>query len=383
MREISPLSPPPTVFAAQLGELAKQVGLLVGKLRRHLDDEFGTQVAAAPALQPRHAALAEHELLARLRTGRDGDLLVTIERRQLDRGPQGGLGDRHGDHRHEVVAVAEVALVRLDAQVHVEVTGAAATRTCGAASGQPQRRAAVDSCRHVDLVGVLGRDTALAPARRARGDDDLAEPAAARARRRRDHLPEQALADTLNLAAAVAVDARHRLRAAAGSGAVAVGAALRQAQGHRHRRAEHRLLERDRGDRLHVLAPRWPARPATCSPAEPTTEQRAEQITDPAREDVVERRAAARGSRHARLAEAVVASPLFGIGQHLVRPGHRLELLGGTGVRIGVGMQFARLAPVRPLQLVGARGPRHAEQLVEVSHRRPPRPLRTVVRDAR
>ena len=305
--------------------------------------------------------------------GRDVELLVAVERRQRHRRAERGLGDRDRDLGHEVVAVAPVPLVLGDAQVHVQVARPAAAGAGRAAPGQAQRRAGVDAGGHVDLVGVLGGDAALAAARRARCDDDLAEPAAARARTRRHHLAEQALADPLHLPRPAAVGARDRLGARAGAGAAAVGAALRQAQRHRHRGAEHGLLELDVGDDLHVLAPRRAGRaaPAGAAAAERVlaAEERVEQVVQAAAgEDVVGPWPPPRRAADAGLAEAVVAGPLVGVGQHLVRPGDLLELLGGGRVGVGVGVQLARLLAVRPLQLLGRGGARHAEQVVEVGH---------------
>ena len=74
-------------------------------------------------------------------------------------------------------------LVGSDADVDVQVAGAATAGADRTAAGEPQRRTGVDTGGDVDLVGLLGDDPAVAVARRARCDDDLAEPAAPRARR--------------------------------------------------------------------------------------------------------------------------------------------------------------------------------------------------------
>ena len=61
--------------------------------------------------------------LARLRAGPDVDVLGAVERRHLELRAE--RGERRGDveHRDEVVAVADEALVRLDRDEHVEVAG--------------------------------------------------------------------------------------------------------------------------------------------------------------------------------------------------------------------------------------------------------------------
>ena len=80
----------------------------------------------------------------------------------------GSIGD-------EIVAVARERLVRGDTDVHVQVARPTPTRADCAAARQAQCRAGIDSGRHIDLVGLLGDHSALAMARRARRDDDLAE----------------------------------------------------------------------------------------------------------------------------------------------------------------------------------------------------------------
>ena len=68
--------------------------------------------------------------------------------------------------------------------------------------GQPQRRAVVDAGQDVDRVGALLDAAALATARRAGVGDDLARAAAAGARGRGHHLPDERLPDPLHLAGA-------------------------------------------------------------------------------------------------------------------------------------------------------------------------------------
>ena len=129
-------------------------------------------------------------------------------------------------------------------------------------------------------------------------------------------------------------------------------AALRQPQRDRHGGAEHRLLERDVGDDLHVLAARRAGRaaaPAAAAERVLAAEEGVEQVVEAAAgEDVLERGPPPRAA-DAGLAEAVVAGPLVGVGQHLVGPGDLLEPLGGRRVvRVGVGVQLAGLAAGTP-----------------------------------
>ena len=201
---------------------------------------------------------------------------------------------------------------------------------------------------------------------------DLADPAAALARARRDHLAEHALANAADLAGAVALRARDRLGGSAGAAAPAVVAALRQAQRHRDLGAEHGLLEREVGDDFHVLAAGRSARaaPPAAERARLAAEEGVEQVAQPAAEPGIR---PAAGATDARVAEAVVTGTLIRVGQHLVGPRQLLEVLACLRiVGVGVGVQLAGLLPVRPLDLVGRRRMWHAEDGVEVAgHRQP------------
>ena len=78
-------------------------------------------------------------------------------------------------------------------------------------------------------------------------------------------------------------------------------------------------------------------------------------------EDVVDATAAAEAERiagQALGAEPVVALPLLGVGEHLVGDGDLLEALLGGGIRVGVGVQLPRQAPVGALDVVGRGVPR-------------------------
>jgi len=99
-----------------------------------------------------------------------------------------------------------------------------------------------------------------------------------------------------------------------------------------------------------------------------------ERLAEERREDV--REAAEVGHRgkaaaaHARVPEAVVELPPLGVGQHLVRLGHRPEARTRMRVVAHVGMELAREPPERALDLGVARVPRDPEQLVVVLLRR-------------
>jgi hypothetical protein len=163
-----------------------------------------------------------------------------------------------------------------------------------------------------------------------------------------------------------------RAGALAGAGAATVVTAHRQLDVHGHLVAEHGLLEGDVGDDLEVLAPRRaggaPAAVATTERAATTTEERLEDVAETAAEDVLGARSGT-AAADARLAEAVVAGALVGVGEHLVGAGDLLELLGRMRVAgVGVGMQLARPLAVGALDLLGRGVPGHPEELVEISH---------------
>ena len=297
IRENRPLSGGFDRLAALLGELAQQRRFLVVELGRHLDDELRAQVAAAAALQPGHAAAAQHELPAGLRAGGNDELLVAVERRQLDRRAERGLGDRDRHVGDEVVAVAPVALVR--------------RRPGGGRTGRRRRRRAARPrrgpvSRSVEPVSTpagtstwyvcstvtrpsprhVGHGVTMtwpSPPQRGHGPDVTIWPS--RLWRTRCTCPEPL--QSAHVTGCVPC---------AGAGAAAVVAALRQPQRDRHRGAEHGLLERDVGDDLHVLAARRTGRAATRRrrrTGSAAAEEGVEQVVEPATgEDVVDRRAA-------------------------------------------------------------------------------------------
>src|SRR5262249_7632526 len=74
-------------------------------------------------------------------------------------------------------------------------------------------------------------------------------------------------------------------------------------------------------------------------------------------------------------AEGVVTAPGLRIGQHVVRLGDLLEPILGSGIFVDVGMVLAGQLAVGLLDLVLGRGPRHAQNLVELTASSP-RPAR-------
>ena len=89
------------------------------------------------------------------------------------------------------------------------------------------------------------------------------------------------------------------------------------------------------------------------------TEERLEDVAEPAE---------ALAAEAALAAAEVVLLALLGIGEHVVRVRHRLEPLGCLGTGVHVGVEFARQAAVRLLDLVWSGVTRDAEDLVVVCH---------------
>ena len=297
-----------------------------------------------------------------------------------DLGAERRLGDRDREVGDDVVALASERLVRRHPNVHVQIAGTAATGPDGAATGESQGRASVDTRWHIDLIGLRGDDPTLAGAGTARSDDDLTEAATPRARTGRDHLAEHALTHTLHLAAAVALRAGDRLGSRPSSRTTALLAAQRSAHLDRDSCAEDGVGKCDVGDNLEILATRWTGWAAASATTEGTAsaaEEGVEQIAEStAVEHVAEVRSTRRGT-DSRLTEAVVSGPSVSVAEHLVCLSNLFEALLGCGVAgVGVGVQLAGPLAVGLLDLVGAGRARHAEQVVVVRHYAAPSPSR-------
>ena len=107
-------------------ELPQEPPLLVAQPPRHEDVDQDPLVAAATALQHGHAAAAQDDDLARLRPGRQLELLVSVERRDRDGRTERSLRERHVDGRVDVVALAHEPFVGPDVHLDVDIAGAAA-----------------------------------------------------------------------------------------------------------------------------------------------------------------------------------------------------------------------------------------------------------------
>ena len=100
--------------------------LFLGELRRDGDAGDHVKVAMAAARHVRHALAAQLEARARLRSGRDVELLAAVERRHLDGPAEGERREADRQLAIEIVAFAMEEVVVLDVDDDVEIAGRAA-----------------------------------------------------------------------------------------------------------------------------------------------------------------------------------------------------------------------------------------------------------------
>ncbi len=153
--------------------------------------------------------------------------------------------------------------------VHVQVAVAAAPRPRCASTRQAKCGTRVHATGHIDLIALVSSDPALPTARRAWCGDHLAHTATSATRACRDHLTEEALADTLHLACATTVAAGHRLGSFTGTSGIAVTTRNRKFELDADLIAKHCLFEREVGNGLEILSSGRAIRaPAAASTAE-------------------------------------------------------------------------------------------------------------------
>src|SRR4051812_38434043 len=121
---------PVDVLAGVIGIEARELGedllRLLADDRREHELDLDELVAARVAAERRHAALAQPELLPRLRRRRDAHHGLAVDRRHLDLRAERGLGHRHGHRAVEVVALAGEERMVADPRDDVEVARRAA-----------------------------------------------------------------------------------------------------------------------------------------------------------------------------------------------------------------------------------------------------------------
>ena len=178
------------------------------------------------------------------------------------------------------------------------------------------------------------------------------------------HLPEQRLADALQLPGAAAALARLDRRARLGAVAVAVLAAVDGLVGDLDRGAAGRLEQIDLDGDRDVGA----LRGGEARAAEAAAEERVEEVAD--RAEALEVRRVAAGAQ-AVVAVAVVGRAALGVGEDLVGLGRLLELLLGRGVvGVDVRVQLARERAERLLDVLLGGLALDAEHLVGVAGHR-------------
>ncbi|OEI70024.1 hypothetical protein Cus16_0645 [Curtobacterium sp. ER1/6] len=345
----------------RLRELLDELTLLVRELGRRHDLHADPQVAAPGTAQLRHAAVLDHEDVGALHAGPDLELDGAVE--AVDRGV--GAEDRVGhldlERREQVVALAAVDVVVPHLHLEVQVTRRAAGGTDLALARHLQAQTGLDARGHVDRDRPARTDAALPLARRARAGDDGAVAAAGAAGGARHDVAEQRADLALDVAGAAADVARARARAGRAARAVAGLAQHGRVDLDVLVGAEDDLVEVDLDPEQGVLSALGAA-PRAVPPAAATAaaEEGVEDVAEPAG------RAAAEGA--VGLRAGVVAPPLLGVAQHVVRVRHVLEALGGVRARVDVRVQLARQPSVGLLD-VGIGGVRlDAEDVVVVCH---------------
>ena len=149
-------------------------------------------IAAAEALQDRHAAAAQDTSLAGLRAGTELQLGVAVEGRHGERRAERSLRHRQVDGREDVVALAHEPLVAADSDEDVRIARGAADRAGVSLTRDPDPLPVVDPGRDLHVERALLDDPAGAAAVLAGMLDHLSGAGAAGARLGADELAEDA-----------------------------------------------------------------------------------------------------------------------------------------------------------------------------------------------
>src|SRR6185437_2573301 len=355
---------------AFLVELAQQLLLALRQIHRRLDHRLDVHVAALGRAQDRHALGPEAELVAGLRSGRDGDLgPAAVDRRHLDAAAEGRRRHRDGDAAMDVGAVALEQAMRRDREEDVEIARRRPAHAALALAGEADAGAVLDAGRDRDGEGLLLAHAALAGAGAARLLDDAAG-ALARGAGALDG--EEALLRA-HAARALAGRAVDRLRPRLGAAPLA-GLALRQG---RHAHARLLALEGVFQADLEVVSEVAAApRPLAALAADEIAEHLVEDVGKAAGAEA--EAGAAAGTVAAVLeggvTEAVIGRALLLVREDLVGLAQLLELVLGRRVpRVAVGVVLHRQLAIGLLDVLGAGPAPHAQELVKIllSHRSP------------
>src|SRR3954447_20433229 len=242
-------------------ELLEQPALLVAQVPRHEDVHEHAVVAAAEALQHRHAAAAQHQDLTRLRAGREFVLDVPLERRDGHGRPERRLSHRQVDRREDVVPLADEARIGAHLYLDVDVARPRAEEARVTLAAQADALAVVDARRDRDLEPALPEHAAVPVADAARRLDLPARASAAGARLGAHELAEDAPRHLLKPPRAAAGRAGRDLAARLGAVAVAVRTGNRDLEWHLAARAGRRIdeVDLDGGSEIGAARPRGPS----------------------------------------------------------------------------------------------------------------------------
>src|SRR5947209_8163824 len=137
------------------------------------------------------AAAVQRDHVTWLRTRRNLNLSLAVERLELDGGAQSCRRHRQRHGAVQVVALALEHRVRPLDDLDVEVASRTTARADLALTGELNARARVHTAGDLDLQRTTGADAPFASALHARVRDDRAEAHALRAGTRRHHLAEE------------------------------------------------------------------------------------------------------------------------------------------------------------------------------------------------
>ena len=311
-------------FFQRLFQLAHQLALVLGELDRGFHHDVAVQITGIAGPHALDTLAAQAKLLARLGAFGDVNGGFAGQRGHFDFAAQ-GCGDK--THRHlavQIVAIALENIVRLDANLNVQIARRATIDPRLAIAAAANAHAAVDTGGNFHLQRFLLLDLALAMAAGAGLGDDLARAPAVRAGLLH---AEKALAH-LHRAIAAAGAAGFGLGAGFGTAAVAGVAGVPAGDANFGRFALGRLFQRDFHGVRQVVAPvHLPPAPATSATL--ATEHIAKNIAKSFGKAAKPFRAwaTAHVRVHARVAVLVVGRAFLAVGEHFVGLFDLFELL--------------------------------------------------------
>src|SRR5439155_12267493 len=224
------------ILADLLRELDEQAALLRIQAARDANVEMHAQIAAASARERGHALAAQDADVARLHAWWDLELDLPLGRGHGDGRADGGVHHGQPDHRDQVVAVADEAVVGPHAHLDEGIAGMATGDTGVPLPLDANPLAVVDPGGDLDVERPLLDEPPLSVAALAWRLDDHPGAAAARAAGCAHELTEHALRDLLDPAGPAACQVRDRRGSRLGAGPPAALAGDRDLQGNLHLR---------------------------------------------------------------------------------------------------------------------------------------------------